>query len=264
MTSTTAAKPFLVVSDLHLGAVPAATERRFREFLDQEARESAGLLINGDLFEFGIAYRSVVRRDHVRVLAKLAELVESGLPVYFVAGNHDHVEWGGHVLQQDVGVQLLPDPVIMDVAGRRALITHGDTVGEGATRMRLEQRLARSRPALAFLRWLHPDLMDRLQPYMTSTRRQVRRHAAGQGGGPKRRAPAIEAWARATLRDDPSLDLVIAGHAHLPARVEVEPGRYYLNAGDWITHDSYLVLPENGAPEIRHWPGGKEAVLSLP
>ena len=255
VTSTTG-KPFLVVSDLHLGAVPASTERRFREFLDEEARGSAGLLINGDLFEFGIAYRSVVRREHVRVLAKLAELVEAGVPVYFLAGNHDHVEWGGHVLQQDVGVQLLPDPVIMDIAGRRTLITHGDTVGEGAARMRIERRLARSRPVVAFLRWLHPDLVNVLQPYTTSTRRQVRRHAAGHGGGPKSRAPAIEAWARTTLLNDASLDLVIAGHAHVPARVEVEPGRYYLNVGDWITHDSYLVLSENGPPEIRRWPGG--------
>ena len=262
VTPAPSGKPFVVVSDLHLGAVPAATERRFREFLDQEAREAAGLLINGDLFEFGMAYRSVVRREHVRVLAKLAELVESGVPVYFLAGNHDYLEWGGHVLEEDAGVQLLPDPVIMDIGGRRALVTHGDTVGEGAMRERIERRLARNRLVVGFMRWLHPDLADRLQPYMTGTRRQVRRHAAGQGGGPKRRAPGIEAWARATLRDDPSLDLVIAGHAHLPSLVEVEPGRYYLNAGDWITHDSYLVLPDDRPPEIRHWPGGKEAVLS--
>jgi UDP-2,3-diacylglucosamine hydrolase len=264
VSSPAEGKPFLVVSDLHLGAVPAATERRFREFLDEEATEAAGLLINGDLFEFGMAYRSVVRREQVRVLAKLAELVESGVPVYFVAGNHDYLEWGGHVLQEDAGVQLLHDPVVMEIAGRRALVTHGDVVGRGATRERIERWLSRNRLVVGFIRLLHPDLVDRVQPYMTGTRRQVRRHAAGQGGGPKRRAPGIEAWALETLRDDRSLDLVIAGHSHLPALVEIEPGRFYLNAGDWITHDSYLVLPEDGPPEIRHWPGGKEATVTTP
>lgn len=254
--SVPSGRPFVVVSDLHLGAVPPATERRFLEFLQQEASEASGLLINGDLFDFGMAYRSVVRREHVRVLAELAKLVESGVPVYFLGGNHDYVEWGGHVLAEDAGVQLLPDPVVMDIAGRRALVTHGDTAGEGATRERIERRLARNRFVVAFMRWIHPDLADRLHPYMTGTRRQVRRHAAGQGGGPKRRAPGIEAWARATLRDDPSLDIVIAGHAHLPALVEVDRGRYYLNAGDWITHDSYLVLPDGGPPEVRYWPRG--------
>lgn len=246
-------KPFLVVSDLHLGAVPPATERAFRGFLDYAADEASGLLINGDLFEFGIAYRSVVPRTHVRVLAKLADVVEAGLPVYFIAGNHDHLEWGGHVLKEDVGIELLPDPVAMEIAGRRAFITHGDTVGDGATASRIEQRLARSRPVVAFLRWLHPDWTARLQPYTTTTRRQVQRHEAGEGGGPKTRALGIEAWARRALQDDSSLDLVIAGHSHLPARVEIDPGRFYLNAGDWITHCTYLTIPVAGPPEVRRW-----------
>ena len=37
-------KPFLVVSDLHLGAVPRETERAFRDFLRYAAAEAAGLL----------------------------------------------------------------------------------------------------------------------------------------------------------------------------------------------------------------------------
>ncbi len=249
-------KPFFVVSDVHLGAVPDTTERSFRAFLDHAAREASGLLINGDLFEFGIAYRSVVPRKHIRVLAKLADVVEAGVPVYFVGGNHDHVEWGGHALE-DVGVKILPDPTVMEIACRRALITHGDAVGAGATasRERIERRLARSQVFVTFLRLLHPDWVARVQPYTTGTRRQVRRHKAGDGGGPKTRAPEIEAWARERLQADPSLDLVIAGHAHAPALVEVEPGRYYLNAGDWITHSSYLSIPDGGAPEARRWRG---------
>lgn len=74
----------------------------------------------------------------------------------------------------------------MDIDGRRTLVRHGDTVGEGATRERIERWLGRNRLAVAFMRWLHPDLADRPQPYMTGTRRKVRRHAAGKGGGPKR------------------------------------------------------------------------------
>jgi UDP-2,3-diacylglucosamine hydrolase len=261
VTALSAGGPFLVVSDLHLGAVPASTERLFRDFLDYAAAEAAGLLINGDLFEFGVAYRSVIPTKHVRVLAKLADVADAGVPVHFIAGNHDYLEWGGHALE-DAGVQLLSDCVVVEIAGRRALIAHGDVVGEDATRSRLERRLARSRPVVALLHWVHPDWIQRLQPYTTSTRRQLQRHAAGQGGGPKHRAGAIEAWARAALRDDPSLDFVIAAHAHLPACVEVEPGRYYLNSGDWLTHFTYLVLREGSAPELRRWPGREDLSLS--
>jgi UDP-2,3-diacylglucosamine hydrolase len=256
------AKPFLIASDLHLGAVPEANERRFREFLDYVAREASGLLINGDLFEFGIAYRSVVPRKHVRVLAKLADVVDGGVPVYFVGGNHDYLEWGGHVLRDDAGVTLLPDPVVMDVTGRRALITHGDAVGEGATRSRIERRFARTRPFVGMLRLLHPDWVARIQPFTTTTRRQVRLHGEGKGGGPKHRAPEIEAWAREMLLKDRSLDFVVAAHAHLPALVEVEAGRFYLNSGDWITHSSYLVVQEDALPQIRRWPPSGERGVS--
>ncbi|MGH7574551.1 MAG: UDP-2,3-diacylglucosamine diphosphatase [Longimicrobiales bacterium] len=262
--SSPPAKPFLVASDLHLGAVPAANERRFREFLDYAATESAGLLINGDLFEFGISYRSVVPRKHVRVLAKLAEVVESGVPVYFVPGNHDHVQWGGQVLEEDVGVTVLDDSVVLEIAGRRALITHGDTVGEGAEKDQRGRRIARSRLFVTLIHWLHPDWVARVQPYTTSTRRQVQLHASGQGGGTKHRAPAIEKWACDTLRNDGSLDFVIAAHAHLPARVEVEPGRFYLNAGDWITHCTYIAIPDGGPPEVRRWVDRDSHVRSAP
>ena len=103
-------KPFLVVSDVHLGAVPASTEASFRRFLDYVRENASGLLINGDLFEFGVAYRSVIPSKHYRVLAKLADLVDAGVPVYFTGGNHDHVEWGGHALE-DAGVHSFVERV---------------------------------------------------------------------------------------------------------------------------------------------------------
>jgi hypothetical protein len=71
---------------------------------------------------------------------------------------------------------------------------------------------------------------------------------AGLGGGPKYYSKRIEAWALDALRNDPRLDLVIAGHSHLPAKVEVESDRYYLNSGDWISHSTYLAIPPRGSP----------------
>ena len=76
----------------------------------------------------------------------------------------------------------------------------------------------------------------------------------GESTGPKPSAAPIEAWARAALAAEPDLDLVLAGHSHLPAFVEVAPGRFYVNTGDWIEHMTYAVLPPgSGAPELRTW-----------
>ena len=49
------------------------------------------------------------------------------------------------------------------------------------------------------------------------------------------------------------LDLIVLGHAHTPIVHEEEPGRFYVNLGDWITHRSYLVLSEGARPSLKNW-----------
>ena len=249
-------KPFLVVSDLHLGAVPAATERAFREFLRYAAAEASGLLINGDLFDVWVASRHFVVRDHVRVLAGIADVVDAGVPVYFVGGNHDALEYGGSVFRDDLGVITLEEPAHVVLGAYRTLVIHGDGVWAGQTDYRKRHPILRSR---AF-RWIAQRLvhLDRIYDAIarwSATNDLVARHLRGEDTGPKHYAPLLEAWAAAELRARSEIDLVLAGHSHLPAHVEVEPGRYYMNTGDWISHMTYGVLPAaGGRPELRRWP----------
>lgn len=249
-------KPFLVVSDLHLGAVPRTTERSFRDFLDYAKRDASGLLINGDLFDVWLASRHFVVRDHIRVLAAIADVVESGVPVYFVGGNHDALEFGGDVLRDDLGVILLEEPARISLGAFNALVIHGDGVRASAPQYRKRHPILRSR----VFRWVaqrvaHLDrIYDRVAGW-SGTRRIVERYVPGEGTGPKPFVTPIEQWARDALRREPSVDIVLAGHSHLPALIEAEPGRYYVNSGDWISHMTYVVLPANaGPPELRRWP----------
>ena len=73
--------PAFLCSDIHLGAVPPRTEAAFRRWLLHVKESGSRLIINGDLFDFWFEYRKVVLKEHVRVLALLADLVESGVPV---------------------------------------------------------------------------------------------------------------------------------------------------------------------------------------
>lgn len=249
-------KPFLVVSDLHLGSVPSETERAFREFLRYVSAAASGLLINGDLFDVWIASRHFVVRDHIRVLAAIADVVEGGVPVYFVGGNHDALEFGGSMLRDDLGVTILEEPARLQVGSYRALVIHGDGVRPGRSEYRKRHPLLRSRG----FRWLAHRLvhLDRIYDGVTrwsGTREFVERHHRGEDTGPKPSAPLIEAWARTALRETPDIDLVLAGHSHLPAWIEVMPGRYYVNTGDWISHMTYgVVSADGGEPELRRWP----------
>lgn len=246
---STSDRPVLVVSDTHLGAVPDSTERAFRRFLEEEAPGAAGLLINGDLFDFWFEYRTVVPRRHFRVLAALATLVESGVPVWFVGGNHD--AWGGSFLEEDVGITVLSGPVTMELAGRRTLVAHGDGVGEGDLGYRALKRVIRHPLTVGAFRMIHPDWGSWIANRVSTTDEKA---LPGDTSAAFRAEP-IRLWAREQLRRDPSLDLVLAGHSHVPEIEEVAPGRFYVNSGDWVRHHTYLVIPPDGtAPSLRNWP----------
>ncbi|MGH7617667.1 MAG: UDP-2,3-diacylglucosamine diphosphatase [Gemmatimonadaceae bacterium] len=249
-------KPFLVVSDIHLGAVPPETERSFRGFLRYAAAEASGLLINGDLFDVWIASRHFVVRDHVRVLAALADVVDASVPVYFVGGNHDALEYGGAMLRDDLGVTILQEPAEVILGSYHAMIIHGDGVDVSARGYRKRHPILRSHAfRWATQRLVHLDRIYDGVAKWSGTKKVVERHQRGESSGPKPYAAMIEEWAAATLRATADLDLVLAGHSHLPAQLEIEPGRYYVNTGDWISHMTYGVLPAGGGrPELRRWP----------
>jgi UDP-2,3-diacylglucosamine hydrolase len=242
-------KPVYVCSDIHLGAVPPDTERAFRRFLDHVADHASFLLINGDLFDFWFEYRHVILAEHYRVVAKLKDVVEAGVPVAFVGGNHD--AWAGSFLRDEVGIALYEGPVEMTLGGRRTLVAHGDGVGRGDLKYRALKKLIRNRVTVGAFRALHPDWGRRIAHLASSTE-----HKADHGDAAARgRAAFIQAWALDRMRADPGIQLILSGHAHLASATEVEPGRWYVNSGDWLNTFDYVILPVGGgAPELRVWP----------
>jgi UDP-2,3-diacylglucosamine hydrolase len=245
------AKPDYVVSDIHLGAVPDGTERELVRFLEHVGNDGAALLIAGDLFDFWFEYGEVIPGRYFRTLAALARLVDAGLPVLLVGGNHD--AWGGRFLREQVGVDYRVDPFHMLLGGRRALVAHGDGVGAGDFKYRALKAVLRSRAAIVAFRALHPELGVRLARAVSRTEAKTDERIRAEG-----RAAFLDGWATAQLRADPSLSWVVCGHSHLPVVKQVEPGRYYLNSGDWITHFTYITVTAEG-PTLRTWPGTRPA-----
>lgn len=241
-------KPVFITSDVHLGAVPPETERAFVRFLEHVGAEGRRLILPGDLFDFWFEYGEIIPGEHFRVLATLAELVDSGVPVLVTGGNHD--AWGGPFLEEHVGVEFRPGHVRTEIAGRPALLAHGDGLGRGDLKYRALKAVLRSRPLIWAFRALHPELGLRLARRVSSTEAKADTDPTKVG-----RAEFIESWAREMLADDPELAWVVCGHAHLPTITEVDPGRYYLNAGDWLTHFSYITVDEGGVPALHRWEG---------
>jgi UDP-2,3-diacylglucosamine hydrolase len=106
----------------------------------------------------------------------------------------------------------------------------------------------RSRLAVGGFRVLHPELGLRLARRVSSTEAKPAETEDLAG-----RSAFLEAWAREQFAADASLKWVVCGHSHVPALVEVEPGRFYCNAGDWLTHFTYIEISPSGVPSLRTW-----------
>jgi UDP-2,3-diacylglucosamine hydrolase len=239
------AQPDFIVSDVHLGAVPDATERELVAFLDHVGEQAASLLIAGDLFDFWFEYGEVIPGRHFRTLAALARLVDAGMAVTMAGGNHD--AWGGRFLREHVGITYHAEPFHIQLGGARSLIAHGDGLGRGDFKYRALKAVIRSRAAIGAFRALHPELGLRLARAVSTTHEKSDHDLAAEG-----RARFLESWATEQLNTDPSLRYVVCGHSHLPVLQEHAPGRWYINAGDWISHFTYVTVAEGG-PVLRHW-----------
>jgi len=221
----------IVISDAHLGAAPPASESAFMKFLAEIPGRSDDLLINGDLFDFWFEYDTVILSRHFRVLRVLADLVDSGVRIRLLGGNHD--SWGGRFLSEEIGIELHQGPVRMEVGGRRAYVAHGDGLGGGDWGYRALKSVIRSRPASAAFRQLHPDWSARMIRLVSRTESRQNRPDDPESHD---RSLRLREMAVELLAKDPDLDLVVFGHCHQPELLEAEPGRFYLNAGDWLHH----------------------------
>lgn len=241
-------KPDYIASDIHLGAVPRETERAFLRFVEHVGANAGQLLLPGDVFDFWFEWGKVIPGKHFRVLAALAGLVDAGVPVSMVGGNHD--AWGGRFLREEVGMTFTAGMLRMRLGGRETLVAHGDGVGVGDIKYRMLKALIRSRFAIGGFRFLHPEIGLAITDRVSSTEMKKDEDPAMKG-----RARYIAAWARQTLLAEPALQLLVCGHSHMPVLEEVAPDRFYLNSGDWVRNRSYATVAPGQPPQLLAWEG---------
>jgi UDP-2,3-diacylglucosamine hydrolase len=239
----------LVASDAHLGAAPPEQERAFLAWLDRAGASASWIVLNGDLFDFWFEYRTGTSRGHEMVLTALRRIVDAGVPVTLVGGNHDW--WGGPYLRDEIGVEFLQEPVVRDMGGRLALLAHGDGLGRGDLGYRLLKKVLHGRATRWAFGNLPPAIGDRLAKGVSRTGHKWDVYAEGH----LVRSAALERWAVDALRSREELELVVLGHTHVPLLKKVAPTKWYANTGDWVVHRSYLKLTRGCDPVLVHWDG---------
>ena len=229
------ASPCYVISDAHLGVASLDIERALVGFLRGLAGRAGSLVINGDLFDFWFEWKSVIPRTSFRALAALADLRDAGVPILWIAGNHDC--WGDEILREDIGVEYHVGAWTGDIAGWKTRLEHGDGLRQKEDRgYRMVRPVMRNRLAIRAFRALHPDWASFLANGSSGASRNYRSRDEGRG---------LRAIAMSELAADPSLDLLIYGHSHVAALEQAPGGGVFANAGSWLDAPTYLrITPE--------------------
>lgn len=130
-----------VTGDVHLAPGDEERARFFLRFLAAARARAARLVILGDLFDYWVGPRHGRGCCYGPVLAAFEEAAASGYPIEFIAGNRDFL---GPEELRGVGLRVHGDELVLDRAGRRTIVTHGDLLVAGDHSYKRYRRVVRS------------------------------------------------------------------------------------------------------------------------
>ena len=263
------------ISDLHLGdGSPSDAfgdkDEALVAFLDHVASRRAHLVIVGDAIDFHQAwFFSRVLKAHGSLFGALSALADTS-GVTYIWGNHDaDMSFFKDILRFDVCSSLaIGDSILVQhgyeydpFIGPNLEATHVATQVHHLverllrTRIRvpLEQFYTRSNRAMFWLFhkliWLKNQLTKvGLHALKKRLDTQERYWVHAQLGDPQ----GIWENVRSALETGPHR-YIVTGHSHLPGRVEVAPGRVYVNTGSWTFQSSNYARWDGQDFEVLDW-----------
>ena len=234
-------KKIYFASDFHLGA-PNREESLIREkkavnWLEECRKDAQEIFLVGDLFDFWFEYKHTVPRGHVRLLGKIAEITDSGIPVHVFTGNHDM--WIFDYLPEETGVKLYREPIQRTWNGVKFYIGHGDGLGPGDHGYKFIKKVFASKVCQWLFARLHPNFGIGMANFWSKTSRNQSGEKDKTFLGEENEWLAI--YSKEIL-DKEHFDYFVFGHRHLPMEIELNESSKYINLGDWIDHFTYGVF----------------------
>ena len=226
-------------SDFHLGS-PNSEESLKREkkiisWLNEIEIDAKKIYLLGDIFDFWFEYEKVVPKGFVRLLAKLADLVDKGIQINFLVGNHDM--WMRDYLEKEIGLKVHFKEFIFEENNQLIFIGHGDGLGKGDYKYKILKSLFTSNICRWFFSRLDPNFGLRLGQAWSNKSRKKQENTTSE------EKEILVEYCKEQQKNNP-VDYYVFGHRHIPMEVKIDERANYVNLGDWIHHYSYAVLSD--------------------
>lgn len=227
-------------SDLHLG-VPnreksLVREKLFVQWLDEIKNDAEAIYLVGDIFDFWFEYKKAVPKGYVRLLGKLAEISDSGIPIHIFTGNHDM--WLFDYLEDEINAHIYREPIEISIKGKRFFISHGDGLGPGDNGYKLIKKIFKNKLCQWLFERIHPNLGISIAQYWSKKSRIANGEKDESYYGEKEWLTQFCKEKMKTIE----VDYFIFGHRHLPLEVDLGNNTIYINLGEWVNYNSYAVF----------------------
>ncbi len=235
-----------VISDVHL-ATMASKAKLLLSYL--KSIQPRMLVLNGDIIDSWRFSRNYFPKPHLKVIRRLVKMIENGVQVIYVTGNHDDVLRKFNHIR--LGSFSIVNQLEINTGNQKVWIFHGDVFDHIIHHFTWLARFGAA--AYAWLTGVNSALNMVLKLFggkemilYKSMKERILKEKKVLSNF--ERAVANAAVAKKT-------DLVICGHTHLPAdkTITTEKGTVrYLNCGDWIENLSMVECNE-GRWELKYF-----------
>ena len=245
-------KKIYFASDFHLGVPDYASslerEKKIVRWLDTIKHDAEEIYLLGDVFDFWFEYKKVVPRGYVRLLGKIAELTDSGIPVHWFTGNHDM--WIFDYVPKELNVIMHRTAIQKEFNGKKFYIAHGDGLGPGDHGYKFIKKVFASKVCQWLFARIHPNLGIRIANYWSGKSRIATGNYEENYLGDEKEFLVV--YSKEILAKE-YFDYLIFGHRHLPLDVDLTPNPSpkergtprYINLGDWVKYFTYAVFDGN-------------------
>ncbi len=226
------------ISDLHLDPQLRQTLIGMTRFLHKVVADAEALYILGDLFEMWIGDDD--DDDFVEQCCNALKAFSERRPLYMLHGNRDFLLGAGFSLR--TGAQLLPDPYVIDLYGRRTLLMHGDSLCiDDAPYMQMREQLRSSS-------W-QQDILARPLTERRSLGTALRAQSRAANVNKAAAIMDVNEQEFARVCDLHGVDVLIHGHTHRPGthRYDSPGGRTRVVLGDWNPDGTILRVTPTSA-----------------
>jgi len=234
-------KNIYFASDNHLGAPTQEQslprEKKFVAWLDDIKHDAAAIFLLGDLFDFWFEYKTVVPKGFTRTFGKLAEISDSGIPIYYFVGNHDL--WMNGYFEEELNISVYHKPQEYTFNNKTFFIGHGDGLGPKDKGYKRMKKVFTNPVAKWFFRWLHPDLGVRLAKHLSVKNKLISGEEDIKFLGED--SEWLVQYSKKKLKEK-HRDYFVFGHRHLPLEINLSNNSKYINLGDWISYFTYGVF----------------------